>query len=521
MNKLTGLWITASGLKAALMSVSSNMTVSGVPQCVVVPVIGNSGITGKKIGVDIINKFPLGTEAKVTVTWNGQEITLFSGRVIHCGFDNFIGAYSAQGSFVPVITLGHRMIDLSSVVLNTVLFNVSGVTYKPFIGEGDDASLFNQSVFNTKALTQKKLAVHIRDITALLADWWQWVSEGGEQVISVRDLVKASKCTFKSVIEKDTGIISDSVARNTAAILTRAVEGRQTFFSIIQALSGFCLLSIIPRLEDIVLVPETVGYKLPQGAPVFSRKYVVKVKHDATHNTVPINRVVVNASMVYTWANIDSAKGNEGATISGGGNYVGSFYPKVSKGALMTNAVQVSPPAILAGLLLKSLRYVEEGEAGSRVNTITTGTAGTTPGDQSGEVAITQSPQDSVSLGDATAKMMFGAVAYTGAGIEMVVAFEGLLEYSKNGPPWSDGSVYSLLGQVVGVDAPNPGNDSGVIQSFVGYVSKISIEVDLGAPALKCTIGMSNTRSKGDDSKHSLNLDENPLYNNVGTAGVE
>jgi hypothetical protein len=120
----------------------------------------------------------------------------------------------------------------------------------------------------------------------------------------------------------------------------------------------------------------------------------------------------------------------------------------------------------------------------------------------------------------ATEKMMYGSLAYSGGMVEVSLVLEGLIAHSQS-VKHSDGSIYALLGQVIGVEASLPGESTQASNSFVGYVNSVAISVNLQASDLSCQITLSNVRTKAEDDQHSIALSEHPLYENVEDAGVE
>lgn len=524
-SKITGLWLEANGNRLPLMVADVKLEMP-LPSCTVMPVVGNAPIDGKRVDPQTLDALTIGTKAKVIIVLGGRDVTLFSGRVVYRRFDHFRGAYPTSSTFVPIISLGHNILDLSSLVMTTVIFssNTGSTKYPPFIGGmyGWDAT----GRFSTDALASRQLASHIREILSLLADWYQRVSDGGEALVNVNNLVKASTCAYRDIITSmGPKPLADAVIKLTSDVVNNAVVGRQTFYNILNALADYCLLSIIPRLEDAVLVPETVGFKRPVNAPIISRKYVTRVRYGESKKAIPINRVAVNYTSTYGWSPEETAGRSESiVTLSGSSVYPGSFYPKAEAGKTFLNAIQVSAPPILSKLLVGVSTVSGDKQADIIPSTMEDGAYATAKADrglsQSGEAPFNQSTEDAITIMEATEKMMYGSLAYSGGMVEISLVLEGLIAHSKS-IKHSDGSIYALLGQVIGVEAALPGEQTQASSSFVGYVNSVAISVNLQASDLSCQITLSNVRTKAEDDQHSIALSEHPLYENVEDAGVE
>jgi len=518
MGKVAGLWLEVNGRRRPLSSAAVRLAMP-LPSCQLVPLVGTDGINGTGLPFSGLEDITTGMPAKVLMRWDDQDMVIFSGRVTHQGFDNFAGAWSTLGSFVPVVTLGHSVLDLSSVVMNTVMLSDGTTDYTPFRGEGNGVPWAHGDAYVTKALAARGLAVHVRDICALLSDWYQDTGQGGDK-LDIRRLVRAAACEYRfRVQEEDRGLVQAAVASGTEDAAARAFTGRQSILSVMSALAELCLLTLVPRMEDSVLVPETAGFKLPAGAPVISRRHVTKVGHNSQRLSLPVSRVVVNMVSTYLW--YTTGKRERGGQVSpgaGGGAYVGSFYPPLGNGEAFTGAVQVSPPPLLADMLIQSIRINGDNGGQPTVTPVGSGRMDQEGAAQSGETPFNQSPEDARLVGDATARMMYGALAYAGGKASVSMAFEGLVEYSKLRHPWSDGTIYSLLGRVVGVEAPYPGREANKGRPFTGLVSSISLDVSVEGARLLCGLELSNVRPRSEDERHSLPLADHPLYSNIESA---
>lgn len=525
-SKITGLWMEANGQRLPLMMADVKLEMP-LPSCTVIPVVGNAPIDGKRVDPKTLDAITIGTKAKVIIVVGGRDVTLFSGRVVYRRFDHFRGAYPTSSTFVPIISLGHSILDLSSLVMTTVIFSPStgGTEYPPF--EGGRYEWAAAGRFSTNSLTNRKLAGHIREVLSLLADWYQRVSDGGEALVDVNNLVKASTCTYRDIITSmGPNPFTGAVTELTGNVVNNAVVGRQTFYNILNALADYCLLSIVPRLEDAVLVPETVGFKRPANSPIISRKYVTRVRYGESKKDIPINRVAVNYTSTYGWLPEETAGRTSESivTLAGSSAYTGSFYPKAEAGKTFLNAVQVSAPPILSKLLVGISTVSGDKQADIIPSTMEDGAYAEAKADrglsQAGETPFNQSPEDAMTIMSATEKMMYGSLAYSGGMVEVSLVLEGLIAHSQS-VKHSDGSIYALLGQVIGVEASLPGESTQASNSFVGYVNSVAISVNLQASDLSCQITLSNVRTKAEDDQHSIALSEHPLYENVEDAGVE
>ena len=76
----------------------------------------------------------------------------------------------------------------------------------------------------------------------------------------------------------------------------------------------------------------------------------------------------------------------------------------------------------------------------------------------------------------ATEKMMYGSLAYLGAWWRSLWFWRGL-SHSQS-VKHSDGSIYALLGQVIG-GGVSSGESTQASNSFVGYVNSVAISVNL------------------------------------------
>jgi len=529
-SKVKGLWLEANGSRIPLMSVEARLEMPA-PSCTVVPIVGKAPLDGKKDTTKEVNALSIGTKTKVVMIWNGKEVTLFSGRVAYKRFDHFTGNYPTTSTFVPVINIGHNVLDLSSVAMTTMIFSRENGSslYMPFSGTSatEGTGAFSVNKYNTLSLSKRQLAAHIVDILDAVAEWYQQVAHGGQALVKVKELVKPSTCTYREDLVRSGESMAPSILYATRNTIANSAMGKQTFYALLSALADYCMLSIIPRLNDVTLVPETVGFKPPEDAPVISRKYVTRVRYGESRKEIPINRVMVNFVDVCTWlppqmANDMNIKIDPNRTSLDYKDVAqtGSVYPAAEKDKSFLNAVQASPPPILQGLLLGSLstRGRKPSDEGTTTLGGGLGTADETV-DQGGEVAHVQSSAEALTIGEATAKLLYGALAYSGGLIEVSMAFDGLLAHGKQ-IKGSDGSIYALLGKVITVNAAMPYEEDSAASSFVGYVNSVTVSVNTQAPSLGCTLTLSNVRPKGEDDKHSIKLSEHPLYSNVESAGI-
>lgn len=507
-----------------LSAFSVNFAVGGVPVAMAVPVTGSSP-TGFSMDSSWINALSYGDAAVVTVNAGKDRHTLFSGHVSNVGVDASPGGLGISSTVATHIGLTHSLGKLDALAFGLREFTTDAVSRKPFHNEDagrNYASPISTNMMSTSALRSGKPAVHVRDIVDLLVKWYQ---QGDESGISVKELVKAIPVTTRNLLSYS-HLLEAGIEEVTFQAVNGGMAAKSTAWGILTSLASVCLLTVVPRLEDGVLVPDFPMVKFSQGLSLGAAN-VLSIGSRRSIPVLPTSRVCAYAiaPMKYASMSLSGPKEYSVQLEASTPSIDGYYYPK--EAAESTDNILMLPiPPLLQRLMAASLMGDGSNSAsGSSDGQTINGTAakaleGADRADGIGAAPVVQSASDGLTVGEAAAKALYCKHAYSecSAAISLAPGYVlggGLKRDLQAGARgWEDDSLYSLLGRTIAFRTPVAKPSQGDTR-MVGCVTAMDLELSSAAPSASVVLHLSHVRTEAQDRKHSFDETGHPIYSTV------
>lgn len=506
-----------------LASCIATFQVGAVPVCTVVPVTGISP-SGGSYGAGWINEVEYGDPAIVELSGSTGTFILFTGRVSGITTQASPGILGGDGAAITTITLTHNLGDLEALSFGVREFIYDGTTRKRLSNPVLDnhlGAVTLRDIMRTQALVERKPAKHITELLQMFSDWYQNSPTGA--AINVRTVLKAC-----DVVARDFGslpALQEGILEASEQAVGSGLSSGATVLALARVIADFCMLTIVPRLEDGIIVPNVPVIK-HHGDAAFGSRYVTEVQREVHIPVLPTTRVCVHAVRPLLFLAEQMAVDTKYQINPQQDSHLPGYYYPVLDGSKVDSVLVSSAPAILRKMLDKSL-YRENTEASGRPSETSTVT-GNMPSadtrataDRSGDRPATQALTESKLIGEAAARGIYCARAYSecrsglmlvpgyvfGGGLnrDMRTAFHG----------WEDGSIWSLLGKVVKFQTPYSQRGALVRQELVGYVNQMSVEIVRSVPSASVRIGFTHVRSVKEDDKHSILTNDHPIFTAV------
>ena len=530
MGKIEELYVEINEYRHELSAINVDFNLDQ-PVCSILPVDGVSSLYGYSVpGLSYKLPIKVGQEAKVYMIWNGDIVPLFHGRVAEIRPAMIQGGVgNTTSAMTTTILLKHIFNDLASVSIGRVFFNDGAYDKtKPHKLKLNDTreSFQSELEFDTSALSvRREIAVHIKEIIVGLSDWYQYKGRKEEIQFEAGDLVKALNCTYREALwgeNKTVGVkaLNQMIRLATVEAVNSKTASGGTFLEILDVLASYTYFRRIPRLHDIVIVPDLAVYKPTVEGDGFSKKYLLEINRTEQMQGLIVDRVGVNIESLISWGAKSRNHYQPSVDFKEGTRYDSILYPPVKKGEVFTNALIIEPSPLLRGRLAIPLTANKDSkENEEKPKTMTKDGEGASKKAQSGEEVYSPSNEEAIKLAERASKAGYGMYAYGGSVVQISVVLEALLEANSNfkNSLWGDGSIYSTLGQIVKVDLLQRQDD---FSYSVGRIISISLQIDINAGGISCRITLDNVRSGLTDQEHSLDIEDHPVYENIGSSKV-
>lgn len=511
-----------------LMSFTTTFEVNGVPAATAVPVAGTS-FTGREEGSKWLADLDYGTPATVSLTHGGGETVLFKGRISGVSMDSSAGSHGVSGKSYPTVALTHSLGDLEAFSFGQREFAMGGwrKRFEPPFTAGRTSALLQQDLVDTPELRSLKPGAHIRELMTYLTEWYQHETSG--ERIDVRSLLKATTAAMRNF--NDANGVMQGIRTASLKAVTGGLGTGATVLALARTLASFCLFSIVPRLEDGVLIPD-VPVMRHAGGKAFSSRYVIDVWSASVREVLPITRVCVHTVMP---ARFESEKtgirpGAYAVDLMKDSDLKGAVYPPLAAGEPVDNILVSMPPPVLESLLTRilgdegrPLPVARDAKVMSSASILPESERRTT--DLYGREPQTQAATDGLTVAEAAAKAIYCARAYAGRTARVSFApgyvLGGGLAADFERAGWEDDSVWGFLGKTVRFQSPYPEGGGLAKQDLIGYVRAMTVSLEKGSPSARVEATLDNVRTVAQDRKHSLLPSQHPLFTDVSGLKVE
>lgn len=515
---VTGLDLNDRPISAAEISFS----VGGLPTANLVPVTGES-VERRTHNSEWVSSLTYGDPGKLVITTDRGSFDLFHGRVSGVGVSASPGGFSSPSTSTTAIQLAHNAAALDGVVLGVREFTNNSLRRDVFRNKEahkDHLYATFENLLYTDALRRLELGVHARDITHIFSEWYQ--NTIGEA--DVKGLVKAVAVACSGIESNHRDKLEGSAADTTIRAITGAMASKTSLWQILRSMAEQFFLRSIPRLQDVVLVPNAPGMVFDNGLR-FGNEHVLSVSDVRRIPALPTTRVCVY--MVRPAQHMAEQEINPEYTVDprgtrGGHDYY--YYPR--KSSASDSLIMLSVPPILRNIMSSILTEGGDHPAHSPIDRLMCVDGGEVFDDLSsrdltGSPAISQSPGEAVLVGDMAARMLYCAYAYQErqATISLAPGYVFSERFRRDlqraGERWEDGSIFGLLGKTVSFQSPYADNVATTRQVMVGNVNSVRVNVNTTSPLLDVILNLTHVRTEKMDRLHSLKTGQHPLYPNL------
>ena len=493
---------------------NTNFVVGGIPTCEVTPVTGMSAIGAPP---SIIDRVKNGSRAVLYLSVNGVYSVIFAGYVMNVTVGTDIGGYRSGLAYQVIITLSHNANGLAAYAFGQRNFLPFGAYRDTFYKENKNVGINIERLVETEGLKNDKPAVHCKEMVEKILTWYQ--QQGGGYP-NTTGIIRASAVKFKDIIRSAGAaktMLKSGITQQTKNILTSTFGSQATAFDLLSNLAQSCFLTLVPDTYYVNVIPSFPMQAFEKGTiPEIAVQHILNTNWISSLAIMPTTCVWVPRRSV----NRNTAYQNPQAPYNPLTQNVvfnrSSFFRYPNKDT--SNSLIMNPPGIFTWLLDMELnssggkaRPTKVDYTGARVNV-------NLPRVQPKE-KVSQAPNDSMSIGQAVAKMLYASHAYASSQVQLTVDpafnFSGrAAAWAKLGRPWAENSIIGLLGRVIAFQLPMAERNKVENEWFMGYVNNIAATMNRDASQFYYRIRLSSVRPYSDDGD-AITVSENPLFDNV------
>lgn len=493
---------------------NTNFIVGGIPTCEVTPV---TGMSDSGAPPSIIDRIKHGSKAVLYLSVNGRFSIIFAGYVMNVSVGSDIGGYRSGLAYQVIISLGHNANGLAAYAFGQRNFLPFGAYRDSFDEKNKNVGINIERLVETEGLKNDKPAVHCKEMVEKILTWYQ--QQGGGYP-NTAGIIRASAVKFKDVIRSAGAaktMLKSGIAQQTKNILTSTFGSQSTAFALLSNLAQSCFLTLVPDTYYVNVVPSFPMQAFEKGTiPEISIEHILNTSWINPNSIMPTTCVWVPRRSV----NRNTAYENPQAPYNPLTQNIvfnkSSFFRYPNKDT--SNSLIMNPPGLFSWLLDMELNS-SGGKAKPTKVDYTGGLVNVNLPRVQPKEKVSQAPNDSMTIGQAVAKMLYASHAYASSQVQLTVDpafnFSGrAAAWAKLGRPWAENSIIGLLGRVIAFQLPMVERNKVENEWFIGYVNNIAATMNRDASQFYYRLRLSSVRPYSDDGD-AIKVSDNPLFDNV------